>query len=245
LARYHRRALSTTEAEPLIHEVASVAIAQQRRCGLDQITGGETAADSLILHVPRELSGIAPTEDTAAWDGRGTYRIVGSLDAPAGVGIARAFRREHANDPGVAKAAYRSEARLARDHPHRRALLQLLWCLEYAALTPGHHADTAAVCAALNILAVQFGHVSHVTNVAFDPAGRCQAGHREDSYAKGWDVGMGRALWTLAGHTSGVLGAHGARTAPDLPWVWPGDILIAAVVLCSPLASTERGVPSG
>ncbi len=36
-------------------------------------------------------------------------------------------------------------------YPARRALYQLMWCLEYAAPTVQHRADTAAVCAALGI----------------------------------------------------------------------------------------------
>jgi hypothetical protein len=38
----------------------------------------------------------------------------------------------------------------------RRPVYQLLWCLEYARPTPEHHADTARVCAALDIPAVTF-----------------------------------------------------------------------------------------
>jgi Ser/Thr protein kinase RdoA (MazF antagonist) len=38
----------------------------------------------------------------------------------------------------------------------RRALYQLLWCLEYARPTPEHNADTAQVCEALGIEAITF-----------------------------------------------------------------------------------------
>lgn len=42
-------------------------------------------------------------------------------------------------------------------YPARRPLLQLLWCLEYGASTPQHHADTARVCAELGLAPIQFG----------------------------------------------------------------------------------------
>lgn len=46
---------------------------------------------------------------------------------------------------------------IAADYPTRRPIYQLLWCLEYARPTPAHHADTARVCAALDIPPVTFG----------------------------------------------------------------------------------------
>jgi 5-methyltetrahydropteroyltriglutamate--homocysteine methyltransferase len=103
LARYHRGQLDNGSAEKLLTDVASAAIAQQRVCGVDEITGGETSADSFILHFPHLLSGIAPSENTAAWDGRGTFRITGAIGAPDGLGIARAFARERSIDPDLQK----------------------------------------------------------------------------------------------------------------------------------------------
>jgi 5-methyltetrahydropteroyltriglutamate--homocysteine methyltransferase len=103
LTRYFRRQLDGDEAEDLLRSAAAVAIRQQRECGLDEYTGGETSADSFILHFPRVLAGIAPTEDRQAWDGRGAYRVVGPLSAPSGLGIAAAYRREQAIDPTIAK----------------------------------------------------------------------------------------------------------------------------------------------
>ena len=84
-------------------EVARVAITQQKECGLDEYTGGETWADSFILHFPQMLTGIAPTADHDAWDGRGSYECVGSLGAPHGLGITSAYRREKAIAPGISK----------------------------------------------------------------------------------------------------------------------------------------------
>ena len=94
LTRYYRGELDNGSAEKLVTDVASAAIAQQRVCGVDEITGGETSADSFILHFPHLLSGIAPSENTAAWDGRGTFQITGPIGAPDGLGIAAAFERE-------------------------------------------------------------------------------------------------------------------------------------------------------
>jgi 5-methyltetrahydropteroyltriglutamate--homocysteine methyltransferase len=103
LQRYHHGNFPAHEAEQLLQEVASIAIAQQRACGLDEHTGGETSADTFILHFPRVLSGIEPTDDHAAWGSRGTYRLVGVLDAPQGLGIASAYQRERGLDPAIQK----------------------------------------------------------------------------------------------------------------------------------------------
>ena len=105
LARYHRGELASEQAEPLLIALAQQAIAQQRRCGLDEITGGETSADSFILHFPRVLSGIAPTHNTNAWDGRGTFRIVGPIEAPHGLRVAEAFARERRIDAQLQKVS--------------------------------------------------------------------------------------------------------------------------------------------
>jgi 5-methyltetrahydropteroyltriglutamate--homocysteine methyltransferase len=103
LACNFRGQLDELESESLLQEVASVAIAQQQTCGLDEYTGGETSADSFILHFPKLLTGIEPTDRRDAWDGRGTYALTGPLGAPGGLGVAAAFRRERAIDPGLAK----------------------------------------------------------------------------------------------------------------------------------------------
>lgn len=103
LQQYHRGELASDAATPLLTEVATIAIQQQCACGLTEYTGGETSADSFILHFPRVLSGIEPTENHAAWDDRGTYRVVGPLGAPNGLGIARAFQRERALDNDIRK----------------------------------------------------------------------------------------------------------------------------------------------
>ena len=67
LARYFRGQMDEPESESLLNRVAAVAIAQQRACGLDEYTGGETSADSFVLHLPRFLTGIEPTDPLDAW----------------------------------------------------------------------------------------------------------------------------------------------------------------------------------
>jgi len=52
---------------------------------------------------------------------------------------------------------YTASQPIADDYPKRRPVYQLLWCLEYARPTAQHHADTARVCATLNIPPVTFG----------------------------------------------------------------------------------------
>jgi 5-methyltetrahydropteroyltriglutamate--homocysteine methyltransferase len=103
LQRYHHGDFPSHEVEQFLKEVAAIAIEQQCSCGLDEYTGGETSADSFILHFPRVLSGIEPTENRKAWDNRGTYRLVRPLGAPQGLGIASAYQRERALDPAIQK----------------------------------------------------------------------------------------------------------------------------------------------
>lgn len=103
LEKFFSDRLTLAEAEKLLCEVASVAITQQKKCGLDEYTGGETSADTFILHFPKYISGIELTENVDAWGGRGEYHIVGEIDAPNGLGIVSAFRREKGIDPVLNK----------------------------------------------------------------------------------------------------------------------------------------------
>lgn len=100
---YHQGGLHSEESEPLLRQVAAQAIAEQCACGLHEYTGGETSADTFILHFPACLTGIEPTEDRESWGDRGTYRVVGPIGAPNGLGIARAFQRERALDANITK----------------------------------------------------------------------------------------------------------------------------------------------
>lgn len=103
LEAYHEGRLSPDATEPLLRQVATQAIAEQCACGLHEYTGGETSADTFILHFPACLTGIEPTADREAWGNRGTYRVVGPIGAPNGLGIAAAFRRERALDAKITK----------------------------------------------------------------------------------------------------------------------------------------------
>jgi aminoglycoside phosphotransferase (APT) family kinase protein len=53
--------------------------------------------------------------------------------------------------------SYTASQPIAADYPKRRPIYQLLWCLEYAHPTAQHHADTARVCATLDIPPITFG----------------------------------------------------------------------------------------
>lgn len=103
LQAYHQGQLSVTETESLLQRVAAIAIAEQCACGLHEYTGGETSADTFILHFPGCLTGVERTADTQAWGGRGTYRVVGPIAAPNGLGIAAAYQRERAIDSHIHK----------------------------------------------------------------------------------------------------------------------------------------------
>ena len=103
MEQYHQGKLASEEAETLLRKVAALAIAQQQGCGLDEYTGGETWADTFIFHFPKLLTGIAPTADTAAWDGHGSFYSTGPLEAPNGLGVAAAYRQERSIAPGISK----------------------------------------------------------------------------------------------------------------------------------------------
>lgn len=103
MQQVHAGTYPAAEQDAFLSEVARVAIDQQHACGLDQITGGETSADTFILQFPRYLAGISPTDNHAAWGGRGSYVATGPLQAPHGLGIAAAYRRERAIAPEIDK----------------------------------------------------------------------------------------------------------------------------------------------
>ena len=54
-------------------------------------------------------------------------------------------------------STYAAAHRVADSYASRRALLQLLWCLEYAHPTREHNAVTAGVCGELGIPPIVFG----------------------------------------------------------------------------------------
>jgi hypothetical protein len=91
LALYFNGQMDQRQSETILKEVAAVAIAQQQAFGLDEYTGGEASADSFILHFPRVLAGINPTDEFDAWGGRGSYSVTDPLGAPGGLGLAVTF----------------------------------------------------------------------------------------------------------------------------------------------------------
>jgi 5-methyltetrahydropteroyltriglutamate--homocysteine methyltransferase len=103
LGCYHRGELDAEAAEALLRETARIAIEEQRSCGLRHFTGGETWTEMFILHYPRRLAGLEPI-DPSVREGWRNYRVVGPLEAPHGLGVAEAFRREKALAPELTKA---------------------------------------------------------------------------------------------------------------------------------------------
>jgi 5-methyltetrahydropteroyltriglutamate--homocysteine methyltransferase len=103
LSRYHRGELDAAEAEALLREAARVAIEEQRSCGLENYTGGETWAEMFIFHYPKRLTGLEPIDPSIREGWRG-YRVTGPIEAPHGLGVVEAFRRERALDPHLRKA---------------------------------------------------------------------------------------------------------------------------------------------
>lgn len=114
LRRYHRGELPTEQGEALLRDLATKAIAEQRALGFDEWTGGEYFCDSFIVHLRKQLTGVEivtePEVDEFDYDDLGSARIVGELDAPDGLGYARAFVRESTLPGGVKKATVASPA---------------------------------------------------------------------------------------------------------------------------------------
>jgi 5-methyltetrahydropteroyltriglutamate--homocysteine methyltransferase len=108
LGRYHRGELPRDEGITVINQCATRAIAEQRKFGFDEWTGGEYFADTFVIHIPRCLTGVVieqlPEPDGFDYDDLGRISIVGDIDAPNGLGYAEAFRRENALPGGVMKA---------------------------------------------------------------------------------------------------------------------------------------------
>ena len=114
LERYFRGELAPPAAEELLRAVAAVAIDQQRGVGL--------AVYTQVVRPPRTRSSCTsragcpacvPTSNAAAWDGRGTHQVVGSVGAPHGLGIAQAFRRERALAPELFKVTLPGPSEIA------------------------------------------------------------------------------------------------------------------------------------
>jgi 5-methyltetrahydropteroyltriglutamate--homocysteine methyltransferase len=108
LTAYYRGDLSDEQAHDALQAAASVAIDEQRACGLDQIMGGEVFAPDFVHHVPPRLAGlecVKKRDHRAGYEGVAVYRIAGDITAPRGTGHALAYRREKAIAPDLDKAA--------------------------------------------------------------------------------------------------------------------------------------------
>jgi 5-methyltetrahydropteroyltriglutamate--homocysteine methyltransferase len=112
LGRYHHGELGEHEGIAALNECASRAIADQRGFGLDEWTGGEYWADTFVVHIAKQLTGVKidqlPEPDGFDYDDNGRVSIVGDIEAPNGLGNAEAFKRENALEGGVKKATVAS-----------------------------------------------------------------------------------------------------------------------------------------
>ena len=108
LKRYYAGDLSDAEAHDLLQQAARISMDEMLACGLDQIMGGEVFAPDFVHHVPPRLSGLetlSRRDPRKGYEGIGRYKIVGDISAPEGTGHALAFRREHAIEARLEKAA--------------------------------------------------------------------------------------------------------------------------------------------
>lgn len=116
LTAYYRGDLSDDEAHDVLQHAATVAIQEQRECGLGQIMGGEVFAPDFVHHVPPRLAGLRclqKRDHRAGYEGIGAYEIVDNVSAPRGTGHALAYRREKAIAPDLDKAAVPSPLTVA------------------------------------------------------------------------------------------------------------------------------------
>jgi methionine synthase II (cobalamin-independent) len=109
LAQHFAGKLTDTESEALLTRAAAKAIKEQRDLGLDDWSGGEYHTDNFICHVHRHLTGlevIKQAESTISdYDDITAAKVVGTIDAPKGLGYLDAYKREKDLPGGVRKAA--------------------------------------------------------------------------------------------------------------------------------------------
>jgi methionine synthase II (cobalamin-independent) len=113
-----------TEDDPEVRDAlvaaARIAMDEMAACELDQITGGEVFAPDFVHTVPPRLTGLEALtlrDVRQGQQGVGRYRIAGRITAPRGLGHAKAFRREHAIEPTLDKAAVPSPFTIALSFP--------------------------------------------------------------------------------------------------------------------------------
>lgn len=110
LQRYHRGEMSLREAEPILSAATRTAVREQKATGVAEVMGGNLFADAFLSHLPRCLTGIQAVEPGgreagSAAGGRRFFRLVGPLEAPRGIGVAEAFRRESALEVQLSKVS--------------------------------------------------------------------------------------------------------------------------------------------
>ena len=132
LKEYYAGAISDDDAAQVLTDAARIAMDEQRACGLDQIMGGEVFAPDFLHHVPPRLAGLKtlrPRDTAKGYEGVGIYQVIGPVTAPRGTGHAKAFRRESAIEPTLAKASVPSPLTIGggfRAAPESRHLADLV-----------------------------------------------------------------------------------------------------------------------
>jgi methionine synthase II (cobalamin-independent) len=113
------------EIEAALTAAARIAMDEMLACGLDQIMGGEVFAPDFVHTVPPRLQGLeaeVEREIAKGQAGVARYRITGPITAPRGTGHAKAFRRERAIEPRLAKVAVPTPLTIALSFPRDPAL---------------------------------------------------------------------------------------------------------------------------
>ncbi len=85
-----------------------IAMDEMLACGIDQLTGGEAFAPDFVHTIPPRLTGIEAEQlrDIGLGQaGVARYRVTGTIEAPEGLGYAKAFGRERAIEPTLGKVA--------------------------------------------------------------------------------------------------------------------------------------------
>jgi methionine synthase II (cobalamin-independent) len=108
LLTVHRDKVSGPEREAILSACAQQAIQQQIALGLTEWTGGEYFTDEFLNHMQNVLTGIeidVPSKpELFDYDDFAHAKIIGTIEAPNGMGYLDGFLREKALTGGVRKA---------------------------------------------------------------------------------------------------------------------------------------------
>jgi methionine synthase II (cobalamin-independent) len=234
LQRYFRGELAEREAEELLRAVAAVAIGQQRGLDLDVYTGGETSADTFVLHFARRLSGVRPSSNPEAWDGRGAYEVVDTIAAPRGLGIAEAFRRERGLAPELFKVTLPGPSELTtqlQPADARRGCWPAIMGLLRAEIAELIVAGTREVQLDLPQIAMGLADGGWETDEAVDVIGELLAG---------LPAGIRRSVHLCYGDFGARTWTRNRTLRPLLPLLQRLDGLVDCVVLELSLPSSGR-----